>query len=58
MTAYKTILEIHEAIAALCPIDGIAVDDGEVVRIDYREKATKDQRAKADKAAKGMTLEP
>lgn len=43
---------LHEAIAAVCPIDGVAIIDPETrqIRVDYRPEATPDQRKAAQVA--------
>lgn len=39
---------LHETISAVCPIVGVALDDQGVVRIDFRDEATSQQRASAN----------
>ncbi|MCA8935557.1 MAG: hypothetical protein KDB68_05075 [Planctomycetes bacterium] len=36
---------LHDALAQVCPIDGIALNEqGQVVRVDWRSEATPEQR--------------
>ncbi|HEX7796065.1 MAG TPA: hypothetical protein VF456_17005 [Vicinamibacterales bacterium] len=38
---------LDQAIKQVCPIHGIAMNDGRVIRIDFADEATQDQRAAA-----------
>lgn len=46
-----TAADLHAAIAAVCPIDGVSIgrkNDKATWRIDFRDNATADQRAAAE----------
>lgn len=46
----EKLTSLHNAIIAVCPIDGISLKDGNV-RIDYRPEATTQQRIAARQVA-------
>lgn len=51
------IVELDQAIKAVCPIDGVSIgkpDDKATWRIDFQEAATKEQRAAAQGIIAGV----
>jgi hypothetical protein len=54
----SVINDIDAAIRAVCPIDGLAMNDGQVVRIDFRPEATPQQRADAQAVVDGFDYSP
>jgi|SRR5581483_6700579 len=53
------ILALHQAIAAVCPIDGVAIlEDSKTWRIDYQASATAAQRAQCEQIAANFVLPP
>lgn len=50
----KTIFRLHEAVAAVCPIDGVALPKGKPVRVDHKPEASIAQRAAAQAVVAGF----
>lgn len=50
-TRKAEILDLHNAIAAVAPIDGVARLKDDAIRIDFKPEATEKQRRDADAVA-------